>query len=224
MLQSHHLFSNTTSCLRIQHRVKNHKQCNFISCTLLISRDLKNIPGFHYDLLCEQHTTTSYVLWRLTMHFSISIVAHNVLWKKCYLFTLFLRFTFINIGLVMWNEKKSICIKPFICVGVRFVKEIWTSVFITRSRALWQPSELQKKTSLLQNLSSMWSKWWHLHCKESFDVAASGSDILYPPVTGCKTAYRLPNTPPALRFRQCKFIKEGKTFYVIFIFSSIFMF
>jgi len=30
-------------------------------------------------------------------------------------------FTFINIGLVVWNEKKSNCIKPLICVAVPFV-------------------------------------------------------------------------------------------------------
>ena len=82
MLQSHHLISNipgnTTSCWRIWPRVKNHKQCNFISCTPLISRDLKNIPGFNYDLLCERHTTTGYVLKRLTMHLSISIAVSGV--------------------------------------------------------------------------------------------------------------------------------------------------
>jgi len=61
MIQSHHLISNTTFCSRIRPRVKNHTQCNFISCTPLNSRDLKNIPGFHYDLLSEQHTTTRYV-------------------------------------------------------------------------------------------------------------------------------------------------------------------
>jgi len=41
---------------------KNHKQWHFTSCTPLISRHLKIIPGFHYDLLSKQHTTTRYVL------------------------------------------------------------------------------------------------------------------------------------------------------------------
>jgi len=113
--------SDTTSCWRIRPRVKNRKQCNFISCTPLISRDLKNIPGLNCNLLSEQHTTTGYVLERLTMHLSISIAVHNLLWKKCYLFALFLHFTFINIGLVVWNEKKSNCIKCFIRIDVRFV-------------------------------------------------------------------------------------------------------
>jgi len=110
MLQSHPLYqqhiSGTTSCWRIRPRVKNRKQCNLISCTPLVSRDLKSIPGFNYDLLSEQHTTTGYVLERLTMHLSISIAVHKLLWKKCCLFALFLHFTFINIGLVVWNEKK----------------------------------------------------------------------------------------------------------------------
>ena len=37
-------------------------QYNFIACTLLVSRHLKNIPDSHYDLLSKQHTTTRYVL------------------------------------------------------------------------------------------------------------------------------------------------------------------
>jgi len=39
-----------------------HTQCNFISCTLLVSRHLENVPGSHYDLLSKQHMTTRYVL------------------------------------------------------------------------------------------------------------------------------------------------------------------
>jgi len=77
------------------------------------------------------------------MHLSISIAVHNLLWKKCCLFALFLHFTFIKIELVVWNDKKSNCTKPFI-FGVRFVWEIWTNVSITCSRALWQPSGLRK--------------------------------------------------------------------------------
>jgi len=46
--------------------------------------------------------------------------------------------------------------------------------------------QVAEKTSLWQNLSSMWNKWWHLHRKESFDVTASGSVVLSPPVTDCK--------------------------------------
>ena len=83
---------------------------------------------------------------------------------------------------------------------------------------------IAEKPGLLQNLSRMWSKWWHLHRKESFAVTVSGSGVLYPPVTGCNMAYRLSNTLPALRFQHWKFITESKTFYVIFIFSSIFVF
>jgi len=66
----------------------------------------------------------------------------------------------------------------------------------------------------------MWSKWWRLHRKESFDVTASGSGVLYPPVTDCKMAYRLiiSNTLPALQFRHLKFISEDKhfTWYLYF--------
>jgi len=43
------------------------------------------------------------------------------------------------------KRKKSNCIKPLICVGVRFVQEMWTSVFITRSRALWRAQRVAKK-------------------------------------------------------------------------------
>ena len=80
------------------------------------------------------------------------------------------------------------------------------------------------KTEKTESLSSMWSKWWHLLRKESFGVTVSGSGVLPPPVTDCKMVYRLSNTLPALRFRHWKFITEGKTFYVIFKFSSIFVF
>jgi len=80
MLQSHHHISDTTSCWRIRPRVKIHKQCNIISCTPLISRDLKNIPVFNYDLISEQHTKIGYVLEKLTMHLSILIAVHNLLW------------------------------------------------------------------------------------------------------------------------------------------------
>ena len=83
---------------------------------------------------------------------------------------------------------------------------------------------IAEKTSLLQNLSNMWSKWWHLHCKEPFDVTVSESGVLYPPVTACKMAYWLSKTLPVLRLRHWKFITEGKIFHVIFIFSAIFVF
>ena len=59
--------SNTTSCSQIRPRVEHDKQCNFIFCTLLISRHLKNIPGFYYDRLNKQHTTTGYVLQKLSV-------------------------------------------------------------------------------------------------------------------------------------------------------------
>jgi len=57
-----------------------------------------------------------------------------------------------------------------------------------------------------------------------FPFSTNGCGVLYPPVTDCKMVYRLSNTPPALRFRHWKFITEDETFYVIFIFSSVFVF
>ena len=158
------------------------------------------------------------------MHLSISIAVHNLLRKKCCLFTLFLHFAFINIGLVVWNEKKSICINTLYLRWCAFCLRNMDERLHHPVTCVVTTQRIAEKTNLLQNLSSMWSKWWNLHRKESFDVTASGSGVLYPPVTGCKTAYRLSNTPPALRFRHWKFITEGKTLYVIFIFSSIFAF
>ena len=109
----------------------------------LISRHLKIIPGFHYDLLSKQQTTTRYVLKRLAMHLPISVAVHNLLWKTVLSFHLVLHFTFINNGLVVWNEKKSNCIKPLICVGVRFVKygRVFSSPVHVRCG---RPSELRK--------------------------------------------------------------------------------
>ena len=102
------------------------------------------------------------------------------------------------------TQKKSNCIKPPALACVLFKKY---------GRALSSPVHMRcdsqancGKPSLLQSLSNMWSKWWHLHRKESFDVTASGSGVLYPPVTGCKMAYRSSNTLPALWFRNWKFI------------------
>jgi len=72
----------------------------------LISHHLKNIPGFHDNLLSKQHTTSGYALQRLAMPLPISVAVHNLLWKKFCLFTLFSHFTLIHIGLVVWNEKR----------------------------------------------------------------------------------------------------------------------
>ena len=125
------------------------------------------------------------------------------------------------------KRKKSIYIKPLICVGVCFVWEIWTNVFITRLRALWQSQQVAEKSSLWQNLSSMWSKWWHLPSKESLGVMASGSGVLYPPVTDCKIVHRLSNTLPAIRFRHILTIHGNGTcsfFSSILFFNNLFFF
>ena len=78
------------------------------------------------------------------MHLPISVAVHSLLWKKVLSFHLVLHFTFINIGLVVWNEKNSNRIKPLICVGVRFVKKYGRAFSSPVHVHCGGPNELQK--------------------------------------------------------------------------------
>jgi len=97
------------------------------------------------------------------------------------------------------------------------------NVFITRSLALWQSQQVAENR-VCGKIYPACEANDDTYSVESFGVTASGSGVLSPPVADCKMAHRLSNMLPALRFRHWKFITEDKTFYVIFKFSSIFLF
>jgi len=159
MLQSHHLISNISATPFLVHEsdreskiirsaISSHVPVNFTRFEKHSWFSMQPVErATHDNQLCFVNTGNAFV----HLHCSTqSIMQKSAVFSLC-------SYTSPS-SISDWScekKKNSNCMKPFICIGVRFVQEIWTSVFISRSGALWRAQLVAEKPSLLQNLSSM---------------------------------------------------------------------
>jgi len=181
---------------------------------------LKNIPGFTYDLLSEQHTTTGYVL-EIDNAFAHLRCSTQFIMKKVLFFRLVLTLHLHQYRVGRVKRKKFELYKTYYlrwrAFCLRNMDERFHHLFTCVVAGPTNCGKTEFVAKFIQHVKQMMTP------TPQRIVRCYGSGILYPPVTDCKTAYRLSNTLPAQRLRHWKFITEGKIFYVISIFSAIFV-